>query len=182
MNYRVCVAESVAVISLCLVIRVKAEITKCGVAQQSAGVCFAGGSRMVCGLGKPTWTRLQLELDSVSIQDSKNKVKVQMSSESASYPLVALDNSWEMMRTLLGDTSRRSLALAALSEPDYSGDPTAAVLLRLQMNQFHVPGSWRGEAKEARRECGFRARQAGQVYQWRAGCHWQMKAQSTPKS
>jgi len=41
-------------------------------------------------------------------------------------PLVALDNSWEMMRTLLGDTSRRSLALAALSESDCSGDPTAA--------------------------------------------------------
>jgi hypothetical protein len=39
-NYRVGVAESVAVISLCLVIRVEAEITKCGVAQQSAGVCF----------------------------------------------------------------------------------------------------------------------------------------------
>ena len=34
------VAESVAVISLCLVIRVEAEITKCGVAQLPAGVCF----------------------------------------------------------------------------------------------------------------------------------------------
>lgn len=34
------IAESVAVISLCLVIRVEAEITKCGVAQLPAGVCF----------------------------------------------------------------------------------------------------------------------------------------------
>lgn len=69
------VAESVAVISLCLVIRVEAETTECGVAQQSAGVCFAGGSQMVCGFGKPTWTRLQLKLDKVVTRDSKSGIK-----------------------------------------------------------------------------------------------------------
>ena len=69
-------------------------------------------------------------------------------------PLVAVDNSWEMMRTLLGDTSRRSLALAALSEPDCSGDPTAAVLLRLQDKEpwiINLPRAWlmakRGEER-----------------------------------
>jgi hypothetical protein len=60
-NYRVCVAESVAVISLCLVIRVEAEITKCGVAQQSAGVCFRWW------VANGMWSR-ETDLDSAAIE------------------------------------------------------------------------------------------------------------------
>jgi hypothetical protein len=74
-NYRVGVAGSVAVISLCLAIRVEAEITKCGVVQESAGVCFAGGSQSVCASGNPNWTRRQMELDKACTQGSKHKVK-----------------------------------------------------------------------------------------------------------
>ena len=67
-----------------------------------------------------------MKLDKVSIQDNKNRTKYRYQVNELPNPLVAVDNSWEMMRTLLGATSRRSLALAALSEPDCSGDPTAA--------------------------------------------------------
>jgi hypothetical protein len=71
-----------------------------------------------------------MKLDKVSIQDNKNRTKYRYQVNELPNPLVAVDNSWEMMRTLLGDTSRRSLALAALSEPECSGDPTAASLVK----------------------------------------------------
>lgn len=71
-----------------------------------------------------------MKLDNVSVRDSKNRGRYKCQVNELPNPLVAVDNSWEMMRTLLGDTSRRSLALAALSEPDCSGDPTAASLVK----------------------------------------------------
>ena len=71
-----------------------------------------------------------MKLDKVSIQDNKNRTKYRYQVNELPNPLVAVDNSCEMMRTLLGDTSRRSLALAALSEPECSGDPTAASLVK----------------------------------------------------
>ena len=76
---RMGVAEMGAVISLCLVIRVEAEITA---VQQCAGVCFSGGgvggdvvSRNRSGLGyDSSWTKC-------SLRTVRRELKVQMSSE-----------------------------------------------------------------------------------------------------
>lgn len=66
-------------ISLCLVIRVEAEITKCGVAQQSAGVCFCWWVAIgICVCEKAIWTRLQMKLHKVSTQGSKWRIKYKL--------------------------------------------------------------------------------------------------------
>lgn len=80
-SYRIGVAEMVAVISLCLVIRVEAEITSvwCTCSKQSAGGLFSGGgvcgSQLVCRFEIPIRTRLRFELDKVFNQDSEKEIK-----------------------------------------------------------------------------------------------------------
>lgn len=79
--YRIGVAEMVAVISLCLVIRVEAEITSvwCTCSKQPAGGLFSGGgvcgSQLVCRFEIPLRTRLRFELDKVFNQDSEKEIK-----------------------------------------------------------------------------------------------------------
>lgn len=79
---------------------------------------------------RETDSRRQMKRDKKCLHKPVITTKYRCQVKELPNPLVAVDNSWEMMRTLLGDTSRRSLALAALSEPDCSGDPTAASLVK----------------------------------------------------
>jgi len=103
------VAESVAVISLCLMIRVEAEI-RCGVVCCGGLFCWWVAIGMAVRESDLDSAR-KWKPDEVFTQGGKEQSSEEQLADDAAdcCPLVALDNSWEMMRTLLGDTGRRSL-------------------------------------------------------------------------